>query len=340
MLNNQNIPLIRAAVTEPLLLAAKSIGTPVETVIHKAGLPVKMLDYPDLLIPEIPAWHLLNSIYQMEGEPLFGVKVAMELAPQNFKTVEPLLKGCLNLKSLLERFINIVPMQTNAANYTLINNQEEHIWFSQRGPRLIDNYQQIELFEVAGMIQLVQLVAGKQWRPAEIHFSFNDDKHIDNSEHLNPSRIFFSKPHPAIAIPKWMLAMKVPEQSEIVTPLNNEEIQPLTPSIIPTSYRDQLLTAMEPLIGGQKLTPSVFNKITGTSFRTLQRKLSQENTSYSEVLDQARYQKSQFLLKKTNKNLLDISIMLGYANASAFTRAFKQWTGITPIEFRKSKLNI
>lgn len=340
MLNSQNIPLIRAAVAEPLLLAAKSIGTPVEKVIHKAGLPVKMLDSPHMLIPEIPAWHLLNAIYQMEGEPQFGLKIAIELAPQDFKTVKPLLKGCLNLKSLLERFITIVPMQTNAADYVLINNSEKYAWFSQRGPRLTDDYKQIESFEIAGMIQLVQLVAGKQWRPAEIHFSFNYDTHIDNSEHLNPSRIFFSKPYPAIAIPKWLLAMKIPEQSEIVSDLDNRENQLHTLSIIPTSYRDQLLTAMSPLIGEKKLTVSVFNEITGTSFRTLQRKLSRENTSYSEVLDHARYQKSQFLLKKTDESLLDISIMLGYANAPAFSRAFKQWSGITPIEFRKSKLNI
>jgi len=60
-----------------------------------------------------------------------------------------------------------------------------------------------------------------------------------------------------------------------------------------------------------------------------------KGTSYSAVLDQARFQKSRILLKDTDEKLLNISLMLGYENASTFSRAFKRWAGVTPKEFRK-----
>ncbi|MEA1988742.1 MAG: helix-turn-helix domain-containing protein, partial [Pseudomonadota bacterium] len=271
-------------------------------------------------------WRLVNIIYQMEGEPLFGLKAAMELALQDFKSVKPHLKNCSTLKNLLERFISIVPSQTNAAHYVLID-AGDLVWFSQQGPRLIDDYQQIELFEIAGMIQLVQSIAGKHWRPSEIHFSFNYDKDVFNSEHLNPSKILFSKPCPAIAIPRKLLQLNVPLQIDIA----NEEKD----SLLPGTYSNQLLTALQSYIGERKLNDKLLTDICGVSFRTIQRKLAQENTSYTDIIDRGRFIKSQHLLENTDEKLLDISLMLGYKNASTFTRAFKRWTGVTPLEFRK-----
>ena len=98
---------------------------------------------------------------------------------------------------------------------------------------------------------------------------------------------------------------------------------------------DQLLYALPSYLGTQRLTETLLSDITGMSFRTLQCTLDKQCTSYSRILDQARFQKAQSLLKETNEKLLNISLMLGYENASTFSRAFKRWSGVSPREFRK-----
>ena len=326
MLNNEGVPLLRAAVTEPLILAAQTVGSPVEKVLRSVGLPMYMLDDPYMLIPEVPAWHFVNAIYRMEGDPLFGLKAAMELAHQDIESVKPLLQGCANLNGLLKRFIAVAPSQSSVNNYELMEDGEL-LWFMQKGFRLTSDYAQVELFEIAGMIQLVQLVAGEDWRPPEIHFSFKYDSHVNHSEHLNPSKIHFSKPYPGIAIPRDLLPTELPELG------GSGDVQAI--SVMPDSISDQLLVAVKPYIGERTLNKSLLSDITGMRIRTLQRKLARENSNYFEIIDRARFEKSKLMLLQTDEKLLNISLMLGYENASTFSRAFKRWAGVTPTEFRK-----
>jgi AraC-like DNA-binding protein len=61
---------------------------------------------------------------------------------------------------------------------------------------------------------------------------------------------------------------------------------------------------------------------------------AQQHTSYSQVVDQARLMKATKLMKERDVRLLDISLMLGYEDASTFTRAFRPWSGVSPREYR------
>lgn len=69
------------------------------------------------------------------------------------------------------------------------------------------------------------------------------------------------------------------------------------------------------------------------SVRTLQRKLEEEDTSFQYIADQARKQLAIKYLKSGEHQIKEISYMLGYNELSAFTRAFKRWTGAPPTSY-------
>jgi AraC-like DNA-binding protein len=71
------------------------------------------------------------------------------------------------------------------------------------------------------------------------------------------------------------------------------------------------------------------------SQRTLQRKLSDKNTSYRALLDAVRFNMANQYLKSTYYRLTDIALLLGYSNLSSFSRAYFRFTGIYPMEIRK-----
>ena len=73
----------------------------------------------------------------------------------------------------------------------------------------------------------------------------------------------------------------------------------------------------------------------GIHERTLHRQLKLLGTSFRHELDQTRYALSQQLLTDTNEPLVDIALALGYSNVSAFSRAYKQWSGIAPGKWRR-----
>ena len=72
------------------------------------------------------------------------------------------------------------------------------------------------------------------------------------------------------------------------------------------------------------------------SVRTLQRRLTEDQLTYSQLVARLRYQRAVQLLGDRQIKIIDIAIELGYQDAAHFTRAFKQWTGTTPQHFRRS----
>jgi AraC-like DNA-binding protein len=72
----------------------------------------------------------------------------------------------------------------------------------------------------------------------------------------------------------------------------------------------------------------------GMSARTLQRRLSDQDKSFQHLVDQARRELAQQLLRETNYSLAEIAFLTGFAEQSGFTRAFKRWSGDTPRSYR------
>ncbi len=70
------------------------------------------------------------------------------------------------------------------------------------------------------------------------------------------------------------------------------------------------------------------------SERTLRRQLSEERTSFRELLDQVRFRKAQLLLRESTLAVEAIALQLGYAESAAFIHAFQRWSGTTPAAFR------
>ncbi len=72
------------------------------------------------------------------------------------------------------------------------------------------------------------------------------------------------------------------------------------------------------------------------SRRTLNRRLRKYGRSFQQVLDECRLELARNYLTDPQLSITDISGLLGYTEHSAFTRAFRRWTGTTPAEFRRS----
>jgi AraC-like DNA-binding protein len=73
----------------------------------------------------------------------------------------------------------------------------------------------------------------------------------------------------------------------------------------------------------------------GMSDRTMRRKLADAGSSYQQVLDECRMRQSIFELQtRPDLSIAQIALRLGYAEHSAFTRAFTRWSGLSPQAYR------
>ncbi len=74
----------------------------------------------------------------------------------------------------------------------------------------------------------------------------------------------------------------------------------------------------------------------GMSSRTLQRRLAEQGHVYQVLVDAARRDLAEKLLRSSDFALAEIAFLTGYAEQSTFTRAFKRWHGQTPASFRRA----
>ncbi len=68
--------------------------------------------------------------------------------------------------------------------------------------------------------------------------------------------------------------------------------------------------------------------------RTLHRQLAGFGTSFRALVDETRFEIARQMLGDSSLEVRRIADMLGYADASAFTRAFRRWSGTTPARWR------
>jgi AraC-like DNA-binding protein len=73
----------------------------------------------------------------------------------------------------------------------------------------------------------------------------------------------------------------------------------------------------------------------GLTSRTLQRRLESDGLVFQKVLEDLRHEMALRYLDSSRLSITEVSQLLAYADASAFGRAFRRWTGHSPAAFRQ-----
>ncbi|MFT3924448.1 MAG: AraC family transcriptional regulator [Myxococcales bacterium] len=85
------------------------------------------------------------------------------------------------------------------------------------------------------------------------------------------------------------------------------------------------------------VSPELIARKLGMSLRSMQRSLRERETSYEDVLRELRLELAQAHLRAGRYSNAEIAFLLGYESPSAFSRAFRRWTGRSPSEFAQRR---
>lgn len=75
----------------------------------------------------------------------------------------------------------------------------------------------------------------------------------------------------------------------------------------------------------------------GMSGRTLRRRLAEDGTTYQRELDAVRQKMAQEYFWRGGESVTELALILGFADSSAFAKAFRRWTGVSPTEFQEQQ---
>ncbi|MCP3944850.1 MAG: helix-turn-helix transcriptional regulator, partial [Desulfobacteraceae bacterium] len=106
---------------------------------------------------------------------------------------------------------------------------------------------------------------------------------------------------------------------------------------VDASYVNRVRSALLKLLPGRLISIENIAKKLGVSKRTLQRRLSEESTTFQKELNQLREILARHYLIDLNMSSAEVSFLIGFDDPNSFVRAFHLWTGKTPQEIRKEK---
>ena len=105
-----------------------------------------------------------------------------------------------------------------------------------------------------------------------------------------------------------------------------------------TSAAERVKAMVKRMLAGRRPDLVAVSRELGTSTRTLQRRLSAEGVTYQQILEDARRELAHHYLLHSALDLSETAYLLGYEDASSFFRAFHQWEGSPPGQWRDGQL--
>jgi len=102
----------------------------------------------------------------------------------------------------------------------------------------------------------------------------------------------------------------------------------------PGAFRRRVENAVVPLLPDGNARLGEITGQLGMSERTLARRLADEGTSFASIVDELRHDLARRYLSEPNLSISQVAWLLGYQEASAFTHAFRRWTGKSPTRVR------
>jgi AraC-like DNA-binding protein len=100
------------------------------------------------------------------------------------------------------------------------------------------------------------------------------------------------------------------------------------------SLTDQVKGTLKKLLAGQRPTLQDVARELRLSTRTLQRRLTAERAKFQALMEEARRELAQHYLMHSSLELNETAYLLGYEDSNSFFRAFHQWEGTSPGEWR------
>jgi AraC-like DNA-binding protein len=322
-----------AVMLRPMINYARSRGVEVEAVLHSIGLTLANLDEIDRRIPEAARCCVWVEVAEKAGDPFFGLHVAEQAHMGVFDVLDYSLYFSSTVDEAIDHIIRFHRVLCDGWAYKREGDDTcTRLRRVERTPR----------HEAEGNLAFLVLRArqltGRELAPHEVRFPC--EKPADTSLHvaLFRSRLRFGWPASELAFDPKDLALPIKTANKgveaILERYMSEMLERLPKS---ESFVEQVRAVVARTLCQGPPNLGKTARALHSSPRTVQRKLGEHGTRYSDVVDAVRRPLGERLVAQGNLSITEIAFLLGFVDVSGFRVAYKRWTGTSPSRGRGSR---
>jgi AraC-like DNA-binding protein len=246
-----------------------------------------------------------------------------------------LVKYSPDVGTALRSFVRYLHLHVHGATTRLVVNGGSALFTYEIHEPGLEAIDQVGDGAVAVMHNIMRDLCGPDWRPTEAWFAHR--KPVD----VGPFRRFFRIPlrfdaeQFALMFSAGYLNRRLPAIDGELRSLLQTQIDLLEDRYhedFPEQVRNVLRTA---LMSGHASADQIA-ALFGMHSRTLHRRLAAYGIGFQHLLDESRFEIARQMLEASATDVGQIAELLGYAAPSVFTRAFRRWSGNTPLAWRST----
>jgi AraC-like DNA-binding protein len=276
----------------------------------------------------------LRRVDALEGRPGLGLRIAEGVSARHFGVVGYAALACSNLAEALQRMerYHASVYDANPARMTVSDQGVIVEWGVERGRpgALVDET------AIASLVQLARDMTGRYWPVPEVAFVNPPPADIQPYLDFFGGEVRFNAPLTRLVFDAACLSLPLRKSDPALSELLDQQARQLLQQVskVPAVVDAWRLTLV-PLIREGKTSLAALADAHHSSPRTLQRRLAEQGITFQQLLDDTRRHLAEAHLLDGHLDLAEISLLLGYSEQSAFTRAFRAWTGLPPAQWRR-----
>jgi AraC-like DNA-binding protein len=313
----------------------KSAGVPVAPLLRRVELTPELIADPEGRLSVRSQIALLDEAAMALKDDCLGFTLAREFDPREIGLLYYVMASSQTLGDALKRVARYSKVTNEALVFGYREGNRLIISLSYSGvPRHSDRHQ-IE-FCMFGLLRICRVLTGQNIVPQHFSIAHHRSEGIAEMARFVGTKVEFGSDRDEFALNLDARELPLVHSDSYL----NDLLVKYCEAALADRRDDtsQLRTKVENAIAsvfphGKVLVEDIARSL-GMSERTLARKLSDEGLNFTEIFQQLRRDLAVRYLKDRKLHVSKIAWLLGFREVSAFTHAYKRWTGKTPSQMR------
>ncbi len=313
----------------------KDHGIDAGDLFEQAGIDLAAIDNTSARFPAHNMQRLWRLVLDKTGDPCFGIAVGERIQPGAIHGVGFAWLASDTLHDALTRLIRYQRVLSTVAKFRL--EEEDGVI------RLVLNTRQINIdienatleMGMALIVRMCRLASATELSPMRVTLRRIKPECENKIATFFQSPIQYEAEDNSLYFSKESLLVSLPNANPELARANDQVVidylDRFDRSQISMQVRARIIEALP---SGTPVQMEIAKSL-NLSLRNLQRKLQVENTNYKTLLDDTRKELATNYMRETHRSIGEITYLLGFAETSNFTRAFRRWTGKSPKEYRQ-----
>jgi AraC-like DNA-binding protein len=318
----------------PRLFEADLGSLALQRLLASVDMPREGAD-PGTPIPFASLNELFNKATRLAGDPLFSLRVAAAMRPEDFGPVVAYALSASTLGAAIRRMNRVVVLQTNAVRTVLSDDGSTASWevdyVAAKGLRVEHH----AIHVIAPMIAFIRRYASDLLDQAIVELPSGVSVARTLVEQSMGLPVRSNRKGFRIVFPSaWLSFALTNEPPQRISYRSMIAYYQALPSL-PKTMAETVAALLAPILGEIRFDIDTVAGKLGVSRRTLQLKLDAEGTTFRDIGLGLRMGKAQRLLQDDLEPISQVALAVGYSEQANFARAFKDRTGWTPDAFRR-----